>query len=58
MLPLESFVAVAVTVWPTLTTLEGVNVKLVLPLPSVVTLFWPMNFWPSSPEGLEKNWIR
>jgi len=55
---LESFVAVAVTVWPTLTTLEGVNVKLVLPLPSVVTLFWPMNFWPSSPEGLEKNWIR
>jgi len=26
-LPLEAFVAVAVIVWPTLTTLAGVNVK-------------------------------
>jgi hypothetical protein len=52
---LEAFVAVAVIVWPTLTTLDGVNVKLALPLASVVTLFWPMTFLPSSvPEGLEK----
>ena len=56
--PVVSFVAVAVIACPTPTLLDGVNVKLALPLPSVVMDFSPMNFLPSSlPEGLEKNWI-
>ena len=37
--PVVFFVAVAVIVCPTPTLLEGVNVKVALPLPSVVTDF-------------------
>jgi len=36
--------------------LAGLKVKEALPEASVVTSFWPMYFFPSSPEGLEKNW--
>ena len=46
-------VAVAVTVWPLETAVAGEKVKEALPLPSVLTNFWPMNFLPSSPEGFE-----
>ena len=51
-------VAVAVMVCPAATFVAGEKVKEALPETSVVTFFWPMNFLPSSPEGLEKNWIR
>ena len=56
-LPLEVFVAVAVIVCPTATTvLDGENVNVAVPLPSVVTLFWPTKVLPSFvPEGFEKN---
>lgn len=53
--PVVFFVAVAVICCPTPTLLEGVKVKLALPLPSVLRDFWPMYFLPSLPEGLEKN---
>ena len=54
---MESLVAVAVTVRPTETAVVGVKVREALPDESVVTLFWPMNFLPSSPERFEKNSI-
>jgi hypothetical protein len=47
--------AVAVTVCPTGTLAAGEKAKLALPLVSVTTIFWPTNFLPSLPEGLEKN---
>ncbi len=55
-LPSES-VAVAVTLCPGATSLDGLTLKEALPLPSVVTLLWPTRVLPSSsPEGLEKSW--
>lgn len=51
--PAVALVAVAVMACPTETALEGVKVKAALPSAPVVTLFVPMNFLPSSPEGLE-----
>lgn len=50
---LADLVDVAVTVWPTDTALAGEKAKETLPLASVLTLVCPMNFLPSSPEGLE-----
>ena len=51
---LPGSVAVAVIVWPTETAVAGEKVNEALPVEaSVVTLFSPMNFLPSSPEGLE-----
>ncbi len=48
-------VAVAVIVCPTAIAVVGVKVKEALPLASVVTAVWSMNFLPSLPEGLEKS---
>jgi hypothetical protein len=55
----KSLVAVAVIVRPTATFFLGLKVKVALPLEaSVATIFFPMNFLPSSPPGgLEKNSI-
>ena len=55
-LPLVSM-AVAV-ILPFRTFKAGLKVKVTLPLPSVLTPVWPMNFWPSLPEALEKNCTR
>jgi hypothetical protein len=43
----ESLVAVAVMLCPT--AVAGEQVKERLPLPSVITLFWPMTSLPSLP---------
>ena len=51
----NAYRAVAVTVCPAATLLAGEKLKVALPEGSVETSFWPKNFLPSFPLGLEEN---
>ena len=53
--PVDFLVAVALTTCPLATFFLVLKVKVVLPLALVVTLFWPLNFWPSPKPLLHKN---